>query len=61
MSDNSVPGCVGFHGRPISPNGPCNTCPYEDLCKSVIAKKRLKPLVDKILEMETHLEGIKID
>ena len=59
MSDNSLPGCIGYHNHPISPNGPCNTCPHEDLCKSVIAKKRLKPLVDKILEMEATLKGAR--
>jgi len=60
-SGSMLPKCIGYHEHPMSLNGPCNICPYEELCKSVIAKKRLKPLVDKILEMETHLEGIKID
>ena len=57
MNDSTLPGCLGYHNHPMPPNGPCNICPYEELCKTVIAKKRLKPLVDKILEMEATLKG----
>jgi hypothetical protein len=32
---DSLPGCVTFYGKPISPNGPCRTCWIQHVCKAV--------------------------
>ena len=32
---DSLPGCVTFYGKPISPNGPCKTCWIKHVCKAV--------------------------
>lgn len=61
MNDGTLPGCIGYHGHPISQNGPCDKCRHEKLCQRVVAKKRLKPLVDKILEMEATLKGEEVN
>lgn len=50
-------GCIGYHGHPLPPNGPCKTCPHQDLCKRVIAKDRLKPVVESFLRAEAILKG----
>ena len=59
-SGSMLPKCIGYHEHPMSLNGPCNICPYEELCKSVIAKKRLEPIVDKILEVKATLKGEEV-
>lgn len=56
MNDSTLPGCIGDHNHPIVPDGPCNTCSHEELCKTVIAKKKLQPILDKILEIEILLK-----
>jgi len=32
---DSIPGCFGYHGFPIAPNGPCNDCPFDRICDHV--------------------------
>jgi len=34
---DSLPGCIGYHGFPLAPNGPCEKCAQADLCKRVKA------------------------
>ena len=29
----SLPGCIGYYGFPLPPNGPCETCKVKELCK----------------------------
>jgi hypothetical protein len=28
-----LPGCITFYGHPTFPNGPCDLCNFEKLCK----------------------------
>jgi len=56
MPSNSLPGCIGYYGKPIPPNK-CEICPYIDLCRKVVAKERLKIIEEKILELKTVLAG----
>lgn len=55
--NGTLPGCIGYHGKPAPPNGPCRICRYQDVCMRVIAKDRLKPIFAKILEIEATLKG----
>lgn len=59
MNDSTLPGCIGYYNHPTPSNGPCESCPYEDLCKKVIAKKRLQPILDKILEIDALFKGMQ--
>lgn len=61
VNDSTLPGCIGYHNHPLKPNGPCETCRYQDLCKKVIAKERLQPLVAKILEIEAISKGEEVN
>jgi hypothetical protein len=57
MTDgNSLPGCIGYHGKPVGANK-CEVCEYSKLCEKVVAKERLKPLVAKIKEATEILRG----
>ena len=38
----SLPGCVGYYGFPIVPNGPCSECPVREICKRS-SKKEAHP------------------
>jgi hypothetical protein len=59
MTDsNSLPGCIGYYGKPVHANK-CEACQYNKLCERVVAKERLQPLVAKILEVEELLRGEK--
>jgi hypothetical protein len=60
MSDNStLPGCVGFYGAPLAPNGPCEKCSYARLCKHVkvnfVAKTKLQPILALLEDLEQKL------
>lgn len=57
MNDSTLPGCIGYFGKPQPPNGPCKTCKHADICRRVIAKDRLKPLVESFLKCEAILKG----
>ena len=54
MNDSTLPGCVGYFGKPRGPNGPCETCQYRELCRRVIAKERIKFF---ILKIDAILQG----
>jgi hypothetical protein len=59
MTDgNSLPGCIGYYGKPVDANK-CEACEYSKLCQKVVTKERLQPLVAKILEVEELLRGGK--
>jgi len=53
---NSFFGCLGHYGDPIASNGPCNSCPVEALCRRVVAKERLNPIIKKIETAIASLE-----
>jgi len=52
MGDSTLPGCIGYYGRPIHPNGPCSSCKYADLCQRVVSKEWLKPLLTMVWEIK---------
>jgi len=57
VSDAStLPGCIGYFGKPIKPNH-CESCPHVKLCKSVVAKDRLKAILADIVETKQILRG----
>jgi len=55
MIDNSLPECIGYYGKPVPPNGPCEKCKSQELCRKVIAKERLQPILAKIEEAQIVL------
>jgi len=46
---DSLPGCIGSHGFPLAPNGPCEKCAQADLCKRVKANFVSKAEVRAVL------------
>jgi len=30
---DSLPGCIGYYGFPLAPNGPCEKCAQADFCR----------------------------
>jgi hypothetical protein len=58
MSTNSVPGCIGYFGKPTAPNN-CQGCSYADMCKKVVAKKRLQKLLADVQEAKAIAKGEK--
>jgi len=36
---DTLPGCIGYLGHPIGPNGPCEECGYAAVCKATIPAK----------------------
>jgi|YelNatPaOPRAMG01_1025707.scaffolds.fasta_scaffold82926_3 hypothetical protein len=62
MVDNStLPGCIGYFGHAIAPNGPCERCGYARLCRHVklnfVPKAKLQPILAKLEEVERKLKG----
>ncbi|MBS7612467.1 hypothetical protein KEJ27_09785 [Candidatus Bathyarchaeota archaeon] len=55
MTDDSLPGCIGYFSNPITPND-CQKCKYVQLCRSVIARELLKPLLPKLEEIKKILK-----
>jgi hypothetical protein len=39
--------CMGFYGHPEVPNS-CSSCPYVSLCRRVIPKTALTPIIEKL-------------
>jgi len=37
--DSTLPGCIGYYGKPTPPNR-CDTCNNQELCKVATKKKR---------------------
>jgi hypothetical protein len=58
MSNNSVPGCFGYHPNPIAPNN-CIGCAWVALCKKVVAKERLQKLLVDVREAKAIIRGEK--
>jgi len=58
---NTLPGCVGYFGAPLAPNGPCEKCSYAPLCKHVkanfVPKTKLQSILAKIEEIERKLKA----
>jgi hypothetical protein len=58
MNDSTLPGCIGYYGKPIKPNN-CESCQHAKICKKVVAKDRLKTILIEIEETEEILRGEK--
>ena len=58
MNDSTLPGCIGYYGKPIKPND-CDLCQYAEKCKSVVAKDRIKTILIEIEETREILRGEK--
>jgi hypothetical protein len=56
MSNNSVPGCVGFYPKSIPPNN-CQNCGWIDVCKRVVAKERLATILADVREAKAIAKG----
>jgi hypothetical protein len=56
MSNNSVPGCIGYFGKPIAPNN-CQNCLWTKVCQKVVAKERLASLVAAVQEAKAIAKG----
>jgi hypothetical protein len=57
MSNNSVPGCLGYP-KPIPPNN-CQNCGWTEVCKRVVAKERLAPILDVVRQAKAIAKGEK--
>ncbi|MDH7564792.1 MAG: hypothetical protein ACQXXG_09495 [Candidatus Bathyarchaeia archaeon] len=55
---NSVPGCIGYFGKPVYPNN-CQKCRWIGVCRKVVARERLHPLLAKVEECQKILKGEK--
>jgi len=60
MTDPTLPPCLGYFGDKTIPPNKCNNCPFRDACSRVIARRRLQPIIARILKMEKALRGAKI-
>jgi Fe-S cluster biogenesis protein NfuA len=58
MSINSVPGCIGYFGKPVGLNN-CQGCSWADVCKKVVAKERLQKLLADVQEAKAIARGEK--
>ncbi|MHA1711324.1 MAG: hypothetical protein ACTSUS_04580 [Candidatus Freyarchaeota archaeon] len=36
----TLPGCIGYCGSPLPPNGPCKRCKYAELCKRMVPSEK---------------------
>jgi len=57
--NDTLPGCIGYYGKPIRPNQ-CENCPFKDDCKKYVPKEQLKPVLLKIFEIKQVLRGEKV-
>ncbi len=59
MADNSstLLGCLGFYGKPVSPNN-CQNCQWSEVCRKVVAKERLKAILLAVQEAGKILRGV---
>jgi hypothetical protein len=55
--DSTLPGCLGYYGTPLPPNGPCEKCSYAQLCKHVKANFVPKTKLQMVLAKLTEIEG----
>ena len=37
MAD-TLPGCFGYYGAPLAPNGPCEKCKFAKECREFVRK-----------------------
>jgi hypothetical protein len=56
MGDSSLPGCIGYYGKPLAPNN-CQNCSWTDLCKRVVAKERLAAVLAAVREARLIIRG----
>lgn len=57
MSDlDTLPGCIGYFPNAIDPNN-CDICKARGLCKKLIAKSRLKEVLEHVEKIEAVLKG----
>jgi hypothetical protein len=47
------PPCFGYYGKQTN----CASCLWSEACRKVIARNRLKPIVEAILQAEKILRG----
>ncbi|MEM1607077.1 MAG: hypothetical protein QXW55_02425 [Candidatus Bathyarchaeia archaeon] len=56
----TIPGCLGYYGIPLPPNGPCEKCETRELCKYTakhfVPKKKLQPIFQRLLALEKSME-----
>jgi hypothetical protein len=61
VGEDALPGCLGYYGAPVPPNGPCDICRYKRLCRHVkanfVPKVKLDQILERIEEMEARLRG----
>lgn len=53
---NDLPACLGYYGNPVDGHA-CSTCEARELCKGVIAKKRLEPVFERLRKIEAIIKG----
>ena len=51
-----IPRCLGYFGAPIAPND-CRNCKTREVCESIIAKDRLRPILQRVEKIATVLKG----
>jgi|YelNatPaOPRAMG01_1025707.scaffolds.fasta_scaffold38400_5 hypothetical protein len=56
IATDSLPGCIGYFGKPIAPNN-CQTCGWANVCKKVVAKERLAAILADVREAKAIVKG----
>jgi len=60
---NTLPGCVGYYGRPSLGRG-CETCEVKDFCAKIsqefIPKAKLLPIYERVLKLEKILMEVHV-
>jgi hypothetical protein len=58
---SDAPGCIGQHGAPIPPNGPCASCREQKICldvsKRFVPREVLTEILTKVERLEELLEA----
>jgi hypothetical protein len=52
----SVPGCFGYYPQAVFTNN-CQNCGWVELCKRVVAKDRLTPVLDVVRQAKAIVKG----
>jgi len=55
-NNDDVPPCFGYYPKPIAPNN-CQSCGWGEVCRKIVAKERLQPLIAKVLEVKQILRS----
>ena len=56
--DDTLPGCIGYFGKPITPNN-CHSCGWAELCRKIVARERLASLMAAVREAKAVIRGEK--